>query len=166
MSTSYWLSNELGSHRIMFQMAHSQDKNIPQAYIIIALSSGIYILQIKNYKGKVEGHSNNRFQLKINKSVTEKGNQKEDVIAIADPFKEIHDFSYRWNKLIAINSPIYNIIVFSDQCQVEINSLLTKNIIVINRREMFRTIKDLHIKNATKNPINVNDVYTKFMTVF
>lgn len=166
MSTSYWLSNELGDHRIMYQMAHSQDKNLPQAYIIIALSSGIYILQIKNYKGKVEGYSNHRFQLKISKSVTEKGKQKADVITIANPFKEIHDFTYRWNKLIAIDSPIYNIIVFSDQCQVEINPLLTKNIIVINRKEMFRTIKDLHNNNTTKNLINVNDVYTKFMTVF
>ena len=48
MSQSYWLERELGSHRIMYQITKTKYENIVQPYILILLTTGLYVIQIHN----------------------------------------------------------------------------------------------------------------------
>ncbi len=43
LSKSYYLNSEFGKHRIVYQLAHNKREKIPQAYVLLLLTSGIYI---------------------------------------------------------------------------------------------------------------------------
>ena len=53
LSESYYLRSRFGEHRIVYQMAQAKNESIPQAYVIIILTSGLYILAVKNQNGRV-----------------------------------------------------------------------------------------------------------------
>ena len=53
LSESFYLNNEFGKHKIFYQIAQGKNDKTPQAYILILIPSGIYVLNVKNQSGKV-----------------------------------------------------------------------------------------------------------------
>lgn len=47
LSESWYFKSEFGKHRIFYQLAQTKKEKVPQAYVLIMLTSGLYIL---NYK--------------------------------------------------------------------------------------------------------------------
>ena len=50
LSESFYLNNEFGKHKIFYQIAQDKNEKTPQAYILILLPSGIYVLNVKNQR--------------------------------------------------------------------------------------------------------------------
>ncbi len=53
LSESYYLKNELGKHRIVYQIVQAKGEKNPQAYILLLVSTGIYIINVKNQRGTI-----------------------------------------------------------------------------------------------------------------
>ena len=49
LSESFYLNNEFGKHKIFYQIAQGKNDKTPQAYILILIPSGIYVLNVKNH---------------------------------------------------------------------------------------------------------------------
>lgn len=155
MSTSYWLKNQLGDHRIFFQLAKSADAARPQAYIIIILSSGVYVLQIKNDIGKIVGDIHNNF------SVLNGANKRKK---IESPIQLLNDFISRWIAATQLNCPIYKMIVLSDDSTLKIVGKFDNSITITHRNELFISLKEKHY---SQQPVleqkDIEQIYLSFL---
>ncbi|PWC11702.1 hypothetical protein B4923_12795 [Brenneria roseae subsp. americana] len=165
MSQSYWLKSQLGDHRICFQMARSHDDNDPQAYIVIMLSSGVYLLQIKNYIGEIIGKSVNDFSLIQADKDKSTGKMLTQVRKIENPIKLMNEFSAKWEALTGRACDTHKLIVFSDKSIIKIKNSLTKDVVITNRLKLFESIKNIHQEQLGKLSANeIEDIYTMFLT--
>ncbi|PWC16656.1 hypothetical protein DDT52_17815 [Brenneria roseae subsp. roseae] len=165
MSQSYWLKSQLGDHRICFQMARSHDDNDPQAYIVIMLSSGVYLLQIKNYIGEIIGKSANDFSLIRADKDKATGEILTQVRKIENPIKLMNEFSAKWEALTERTCDTHKLIVFSDKSIIKIKSSLTKDVVITNRLKLFESIKNIHQEQLGKlSGSEIEDIYAMFLT--
>ena len=98
MSQSYWLERELGSHRIMYQITKTKYENIVQPYILILLTTGLYVIQIHN-------ESAHYMSSRYTKKITENKNKEKIVQNLR--------FSYLNSKIFSIILNYYLIIQLS-----------------------------------------------------
>lgn len=152
MSKSYWLENELGDHRIMFQVTTTKQKDIFQPYLLILLTTGLYIIQIHN-KTSHYIYDKNKF-----KSVDE----KQNVHYLPNPISEITEFQKHFLERIEKTSfPIYPFIALTNESQLENNE---KKIIFVHKNHLFETLKQEHTSHQeilTKHEIDM--IYQEFI---
>lgn len=140
LSVSNWLNSQFKEHRIFFQMAKSKD-NQPQAYILIILSSGVYVILCKNYIGKFI-EKDNKYEVKT--QVVDKKTKvvHKNVRKVSNPINEVMEFNQRLKKHIGVDYKEHNIVAFMDVCELKLDS--DKEIPFIHRKELFNTIKKIH----------------------
>lgn len=115
LSESFFLKNEFGKHRIFYQIAKEKNEKTPQAYILIILSTGIYILNIKNQYQ----------QSALKKTILESG-----------------VFESRIRQRIAVKDiPMKSIVVFPQSCNLSWSGSNKQNIIVVKRKDVISVIK-------------------------
>ena len=52
LSVSSYFRSRFGNHRIYYQIVQKKNEKYPQAYVVIILSSGLYIMNIKNQQNQ------------------------------------------------------------------------------------------------------------------
>jgi hypothetical protein len=144
LSESYFLESRLGKHKICYQLASVRGEKIPQAYVVLILSSGIYLLDIKRQTGDIE--ANIRGDFKYEEVITGKKKEKPriEIKMMKNPMDEVRYFQKKiFQKLHGEKVTAFPIVVFPD------SSTLTwkeeeKEIPVIHRKDVYSTVKILH----------------------
>ena len=149
LSESYYLKSGFGKHRIVYQMAQAKNEKVPQAYVILILASGLYIISVKNQSGRVIANKKGDFK----QFFMDKG-KKEKMFLFRSPLEEIRFFEKKLKeKLPSIECPIMNMVVFPQRCQLSWDGEKEEAIPVLQRKQMFGVLKE-HFEN---NPATLTD---------
>ena len=169
LSESFYLNNEFGKHKIFYQIAQdkndlkdtndyyltifgsvAQDKNekTPQAYILILLPSGIYVLNVKNQSGKVVLKKHGDYK----QYYTEKGKKgqadKQHEYLFKNPMDESRFFAKRIEQRIgATKIPVRSVIIFPEHAEITWDGTPENEIPIIHRKQLIQTLKEENEKN-------------------
>lgn len=155
MSQSYWLENQLGYHRIMFQVTKTQDGFL-QPYILILLSTGLYVIQIYNESAHYIC-KNKKF-----KKIKEDERKQKIVYNLPYPLNEFYQFQSHFLKLINSQSlPMIFITAFTDTSELEISLQDTLN---VYKKDLINTIVQLHHHQKQRfDDDEIDNIYKIFM---
>ena len=145
LSESYYLDSRLGKHRIYYQLAAAKGEKTPQAYVVLILTSGIYLLDIKKQTGEIEASAKGDFKYEM--VTKQKGAKpKVEVKMMKNPMDEVRYFEKKlFQKLRGEEIPAFPIVVFPNTSSLNWKEE-EKEIPVIHRKEVYQTVKDLHDK--------------------
>ncbi|WP_050637937.1 hypothetical protein [Candidatus Stoquefichus sp. SB1] len=136
MSKSYWLENELGEHRLMFQITKSQTDDIIQPYILILLSSGLYVIQTYNESAH---YVCNKQKMK---KITENENHEKIVQNLPFPISQFESFQNHFQDLIGEKDiPMKYMMLFTDLSQLDLSS---QTIPFVQKHQFISTLKLQH----------------------
>lgn len=141
LSESYYLNNELGKHRIFYQIAQPKNEKIPQAYVLIILSTGIYILNIKNQSDKIilKQHGDMK-QIYMEKD--KKSNEKMHEYIFKNPMDESRFFAKRMAQRIGDASVrLKSMVVFPEKAELVLDGIKNQEIQIAKRNEVIELIK-------------------------
>ncbi len=137
LSESYYFKSRFGKHRIVYQIAQPKKNQTPQAYIILILASGLYILNIKNQNGKIVAKKRGDF-----KYFSKVSQKEEKLVLLKNPLDEIKFFEKKLrNKFPGIDCPITNIVIFPEHCQLLWDGEIDDKIPILKRKQLFGVIK-------------------------
>lgn len=155
LATSNWLNSQFGEHRIFYQMTQAKKGEAPQAYILVILSSGVYTILCKNYIGKLIG-KNGKYEVQSVKKDKKSGVELKNTRKVSNPIAEIKDFKHRWKDFIGKEFVVNEIVVFTDDCSINVDENMKENIPFVNRNELFNTIKRIH--STSKEVLNDDEI--------
>lgn len=155
LATSNWLNSQFGEHRIFYQMTQAKKGEAPQAYILVILSSGVYTILCKNYIGKLIG-KNGKYEVQSVKKDKKTGVELKNTRKVSNPVAEIKDFKHRWKDFIGKEFVMNEIVVFTDDCLINVDENMKENIPFVNRNELFNTIKRIH--STSKEVLNDDEI--------
>ena len=136
LSESFYLNNEFGKHKT------------PQAYILILILSGIYVLNVKNQSGKVVLKKHGDYK----QYYTEKGKKgqadKQHEYLFKNPMDESRFFAKRIEQRIgATKIPVRSVIIFPEHAEITWDGTPENEIPVIHRKQLIQTLKEENEKN-------------------
>ncbi len=156
LSESYYLRSRFGEHRIVYQMAQAKNESIPQAYVIIILTSGLYILAVKNQSGRVIAKRRGDFKQFFMDKNGRKREEKQ--FLFKNPLDEIRYFEKRLNeRFFNKEYPVTDIVVFPDHCEISWDGDEDETISVIKRKQVFGVLKEdfeKHKNTLTEEKVN------------
>lgn len=155
LATSNWLNSQFGEHRIFYQMTQAKKGEAPQAYILVILSSGVYTILCKNYIGKLIG-KNGKYEVQSVKKDKKSGVELKNTRKVSNPIAEIKDFKHKWKDFIGKEFVVNEIVVFTDDCSINVDENMKENIPFVNRNELFNTIKRIH--STSKEVLNDDEI--------
>ena len=99
-----------------FLSAGSDKEKVPQAYVLIMLTSGLYILNVKNQSGKIYAKKKGDFR----QIYTEKGkNGTEHTYLFKNPLEESRYFENQIRKRLTEETvPIQSLVVFPQKSEI------------------------------------------------
>lgn len=155
MSQSYWLENQLGFHRIMYQVTKTQDESL-QPYILILLSTGLYVIQIYNESAHYIC-KNQKF-----KKITENENNQKIVHNLPYPLNEFHRFQTHFQKLIDNQSlPTIFITAFTDTSVLDIS---LQDTLSVYKKDLISTIIEYHQHHTQVFDVDdIDNIYQVFI---
>ncbi len=121
LSRSFYFKSEFGAHRICYQIAkgkNEKNENYPQAYVMLLLSSGLYILNIKNQQNQ-------------------SGN----------PIEETRYFTKKIREKLESSCPRIHQAVILPEHSEEWKGTKDREVPVLKRKQMFGTIQEDFTKN-------------------
>lgn len=155
LATSNWLNSQFGEHRIFYQMTQAKKGEAPQAYILVILSSGVYTILCKNYIGKLIG-KNGKYEVQSVKKDKKTDVELKNTRKVSNPIAEIKDFKHRWKDFIGKDFVMNEIVVFTDDCLINVDENMKENIPFVNRNELFNIIKRIH--STSKEVLNDDEI--------
>ncbi len=160
LSESYYLNNELGKHRIFYQIAQSKNEKIPQAYVLIILSTGIYILNIKNQSGKIilkqHGDMKQIYMEKVKNS-----NEKMHEYIFKNPMDESQFFAKRMAQRIGdAGVRLKSMVVFPEKAELVLDGIKDQEIQIAKRNEIIELIKkDMKVYPKILSNQKIDELY-------
>ncbi|GKH30761.1 NERD domain-containing protein [Muricomes sp. OA1] len=150
LSESYYLDSRFGRHRIFYQLAAAKGEKTPQAYVIILLTSGMYVLDIKNQTGDIEASVRGDFKYQAVEKAKKGEKAKVEIKMMRNPMDEIQYFqSQIVRKLNKEELTIHPIVVFPDASTLTWKDRkMPGSVAVIHRKQVYQTIKEIHEKRA------------------
>lgn len=143
LSESSAFEQDFGKHRVLFQLFSIKGQKSPQPYIIIILSSGMYCLKVSNAPGEIYGKRTGAWENIITSD--KKHPEKKIKGKIANPIAELEQFSEKVvEKISKIETPVYRIVVFPDQCILKIKSEEIGEALAIKRSKLSDTLMKIH----------------------
>lgn len=143
LSESYYFKSRFGKHRIVYQMAQGKNDQVPQAYVILILTSGLYIINVKNQSGRVIAKKRGDFK----QFFKDKGKQ-EKMFLFRSPLDEVRFFEKKLKeRLPSIECPITDLVVFPEHCQLSWDGDEDGEIPVLKRKQLFGVLKSDFEKN-------------------
>lgn len=113
------------------------DGTLTEIDLILLHISGIYVIESKNYSGLIYGHEEEQKWEQI--LPNGRPNLRETYFFNPIIQNQVH---VKWlRKQIGDKYPIYSYIVFSDRCELKEITLTSGNHVVVNRRNLYRTIR-------------------------
>lgn len=161
LSESFYLKNEIGKHRIFYQIAQAKGEKKPQAYILLLFSKGIYSINVKNQSGKIilkrQGDMKQIYTEKAKKGAP----AKEHQYLFKNPMDESRFFAKRMEQRIANPEiPFKSIVVFPEKADITWDGTPDEDVFVIKRKDLIKTIKDDMEKNQSVLSDNqIDDLY-------
>ena len=148
LSESFYLNNEFGKHKIFYQIAQDKNEKTPQAYILILLTSGIYVLNVKKQSGKVVLKKHGDYK----QYYTEKGKKgqadKQHEYLFKNPMDESRFFAKRIEQRIgATKIPVRSVIIFPEHAEITWDGTPENEIPIIHRKQLIQTLKEENEKN-------------------
>ena len=132
LSKSYYLNSEFGKHRIVYQLAHNKREKIPQAYVLLLLTSGLYILNVKNQSGKILAKKKGDF----------KQNFDGHEYLFQNPITESRYFEKRLReKMPGMDVPVRLLVVFPEDSELFWEGDESRDVPVLHRRQLIEWIK-------------------------
>ncbi|MCR5649676.1 MAG: NERD domain-containing protein [Lachnospiraceae bacterium] len=142
----------------------AQDGKTSEVDVIMIHTSGIFVIESKNYSGWIFG-SEDRQQW----TQTLPSGRMAHKEHFYNPVMQNRTHIKWLRKQIEEHIPIHSIIVFSDDCELKDITIHSSNIKVINRYKLLSTIIDLSAKTEDKlTPEKIEDIYfvlLKFVNV-
>ncbi len=147
LSESYFLESRLGKHKIYYQLASARGEKVPQAYVVLILSSGIYLLDIKRQIGDIEANVRGDFKYETVIPGNKKEKPRIEIKMMKNPMDEVRYFQKKiFQKLHGEEVKAFPIVVFPDSSTLSWKEE-QKEIPVIHRKEVYSTVKMLHENN-------------------
>lgn len=161
LSESYYFKSEFGKHRIFYQLAQNKNEKIPQAYVVLILSSGVYILNVKNQCGKILAKQTGDFKQIYEEKEKGSGTPKEHRYLLKNPMEESRYFE---KKLMArfgeMKIPVKSLVVFPETCEIIWEKENKGEIPVIQRKQMFQWIKkDFEANRGKLAEEKIDEIY-------
>lgn len=158
LSTSSWIEQNFGFHRIIYYTDKTNKKRFQKFFIILIMSSGVYVINSKNLRGKVYLDKGKKYKFItsfINKETKEYGNKTID---LPDPLKEIENFVEVISRATQV-CDIYQLIQFLDGTEIDIKQ---SKIPMICSKDFFLTIENLH-KHSQKElgEVEIETIYSQ-----
>lgn len=125
--------------------------------LIFIHESGIYVIESKNYSGWIFGNENNKYWTQVFK------NQRKERFynPIMQNNGHIRNLS-RFLRLDIDTSKIKSIIVFSERCTLRDITVVSENVRVIKRNNLYGTIKSFIKKSDVHLTENmIDDIYSR-----
>lgn len=158
LSTSSWLEQNFGAHRLIYYADKTSQKRFQKFFIILIMTSGIYVINSKNLKGKVYLDKNKKYKFItsfVNKETKEYGNKAID---LPDPFKEIEDFVDGISRATQVHD-IYKLILFLDGTKIDIDK---SKISMICSKDFFTTIESIHKQSQIElSKVEIEKIYSQ-----
>lgn len=146
LSESSAFSENLGKHRMLFQLFSIKGQKSLQPYIIIILSSGMYYLKVSNAQGEVYGKKTGVWEHIM--AYDKKNPDKKVKEKIANPIPELEQFTKKiQEKISKIKTQVYKIVVFPDHSILNIKSEEMGGISAIKRSQLGDTLLSIHKSN-------------------
>lgn len=120
--------------------------------VVFLCSSGIFVFESKNYSGWIFGsEEENMWTQKLPKR--NGGVHKE---SFYNPIiqNKVHIESMK--RIVGRNVPVYSIVVFSDRCTLKKIKIRSKDVHVIQLRDLVKTISE--IRGRTPNALKIEDI--------
>lgn len=143
------------------------DQQSTQIDNILVTQKAVYIIEVKNYSGRVYGQQYQDQWFQTIRYENKKKNKKGKVYTkshiskrnFLNPIKQnfIHIYAFKENILLIQNLPIFNIVVFTNRTNIDNITLVDDKAIVISRRFLKKTIHSLE-KKLVKQSIDLISV--------
>lgn len=155
LTYDYLKSFEEQGAKFLFNAYIPRDDNTTEIDVMMITSKGIFVIESKNYSGWIYGE-----EYKKNWCQTFKSGHKEYFFNPVYQNK-IHVRCLR--KLVGDNVPLHSIIAFSDRCELKSIWMSTKEIKVINRYDIYKTITEIceSIPETILDKNMINGLYEK-----
>ena len=141
-----------------FLSAGSDKEKVPQAYVLIMLTSGLYILNVKNQSGKIYAKKKGDFR----QIYTEKGkNGTEHTYLFKNPLEESRYFENQIRKRLTEETvPIQSLAVFPQKSEIIWEQEEDAEIPVIHRKQLFEWIKtDFEVNQGRLAEKKIDGIY-------
>lgn len=160
------LKKYIGEGKFIFNAYIPKYKGMyTEADLILILSSGIYVIESKNYKGWIFGHSKSRMWMEtFPRAVHTHGRaiSKKTRNQFFNPvFQNATHIKYL-NRYLKLNIPYWSIIVFDDRCTFKDVFIEDDGCRVIKRTSLEYCIKDIHSNSKDILSIDeINEIYQR-----
>lgn len=143
LSESAVFAEDFGKHRVLYQLFTAKGEKLPKPHIVVILSSGMYCLKVSNVPGEVYGKRTGTWENII--AFDKKHPEKKVKEKMNNPIEELEQFSKKiQEKISKIETPVYKIVVFPDQCILKIGSKETGETSVVRRSQLRETLMNIH----------------------
>lgn len=126
--------------------------------VILICEEGIFVFESKNYSGWIFG--NEKSQNWTQTLCEGRGHSRKE--HFLNPIKQ-NNLHIKWLKKIAGNDiPIYSVIVFSERCTLKKIEVYSKDICVIKRNDIIKTVKEIRKQQIVKlSQQDIDSLYQK-----
>lgn len=161
LSESYYFRSEFGKHRIFYQLAQAKNEKVPQAYVILTLSSGIYVLNVKNQAGKIFAKQTGDFKQIYTEKRKRGETPKEHQYLLKNPMDESRYFEKKLTaKLGETGIPVKSLVVFPENSEIIWEKGNAGEIPVLQRKQMFGWIKkDFEANQGRLTEAKIDEIY-------
>lgn len=143
LSESVSFAENFGKHRIVYQLFSGNGQKLPQPFIIVILSTGLYYLKVSNVPGEVYGKRTGMWENVVNFDKKHSDNKTKE--KLPNPLIELEQFKNKiQEKITKIQAPVYKIVVFPDQCKLKIKKEEMGDLTIINRSQLMNTLMNIN----------------------
>lgn len=147
LSESYYFKSRFGEHRIYYQLAKDNRQNKPQAFLMIILSSGLYLINVKTQGGHIIAKLTGDYKSEVTEINKKTKSSSIRIVPFKNPKEELSQCKKMLEgKLGSCHIPIHLITVFPDKSSISWDGK-KENIPVVQRKELFGAIDRLHKEN-------------------
>lgn len=124
--------------------------------VILIHSTGIFVIESKNYSGWIFGSETSKTWTQI----LPRGKGKSQRERFYNPIMQNNTHIKCLKKMVGNNVSIYSVIAFSDRCTLKDITVESSNVKVINRQYISKTVKQMGNNSIhTLSPIDIQRIY-------
>ena len=129
---------------------------------LIIADSGIYVIEVKNYKGWIFGHENNQHWTQV-LSTGFRGESIKN--RLYNPIRQNNSHIYCIKKnLKGYKGPIHSLIIFSDEAEFKDVTVTSPDVYVLYQSDFHRVIHDIDSEyRGTLSRSEIDDINEKLM---
>lgn len=129
-----------------------EDGKTTEVDVLLIHSTGIFVIESKNYSGWIFGSENNKTWTQTLRVC--KGNVRKE--HFYNPIMQ-NNTHVKWlREIVGTNVPIYSLIAFSERCTLKDITVESSDVVVINRQHISESVK--HMGNRSIQALSKMDI--------